>query len=162
MKKQWVSSYLTGLATVALALMWAYAAFSKLVAYEEFRFGLLNHRLLKDHAALVACAIPAVELAIVAALFTGRFNRLGFILSAVLLVVFTVYILYMFTAYPHTPCSCGGIISRLSWQQHIVFNVVFLVISLCGLASPDMPKKIFMLHEPVFGGHRQQAGKAET
>jgi hypothetical protein len=24
------------------------------------------------------------------------------------------------------PCSCGGAISRMGWREHIVFNVVFV------------------------------------
>jgi hypothetical protein len=31
------------------------------------------------------------------------------------------------------PCSCGGIISKLSWKQHIIFNLFFIVLSVIGI-----------------------------
>jgi hypothetical protein len=31
------------------------------------------------------------------------------------------------------PCSCGGIISKLSWKQHILFNLFFIMLSITGI-----------------------------
>jgi hypothetical protein len=31
------------------------------------------------------------------------------------------------------PCSCGGIISSLSWRQHIIFNGVFILLAITGI-----------------------------
>jgi hypothetical protein len=30
----------------------------------------------------------------------------------------------------HPPCSCGGVLVRLSWRQHVLFNMFFLLV--CG------------------------------
>jgi hypothetical protein len=31
------------------------------------------------------------------------------------------------------PCSCGGVIQQLSWKQHIVFNISFIVLGIAGI-----------------------------
>src|SRR5690606_28864809 len=130
MRKRFVSyGLILDFATIALIIMWSYAAFSKLLGYEEFRFGLLNHDLLKNHAGIVARVIPVAELIIVLLLLIPRLRKVGFISSFIMLLVFTIYIVYMFMFYPHKPCSCGGIMSSLSWVQHIVFNIVFALLS---------------------------------
>jgi len=28
------------------------------------------------------------------------------------------------------PCSCGGVLQEMSWQQHLVFNIVFTLLAL--------------------------------
>lgn len=116
-----------------LVVLWTYAAFSKLFTYEAFRFQLLGHKLLMNYAALVAWLVPAIELGIVLLLLIPKTRMAGFYTSAALLLVFTVYIIYMFNFYPHKPCSCGGVISKLSWKQHIVFNLFFLLINIIAI-----------------------------
>ena len=116
-----------------LVLLWVYAGFSKLLVYDQFRFQLLGHDLLMDHAGLIAWLVPFVEIAIALLLCINRTRLTGYYASAVMLIVFTGYIIYMFNFYPNKPCSCGGIISRLSWKQHIVFNLFFLIISLIAI-----------------------------
>jgi uncharacterized membrane protein YphA (DoxX/SURF4 family) len=116
-----------------LILLWGYAAFSKLFIYDAFRFQLLGHKLLMHHAALVAWLVPAVEIGIALLLIMPRTRLAGLYVSMGMLAVFTAYIAYMFMFYPHKPCSCGGIISKLSWKQHIAFNVGFMVLAWVGV-----------------------------
>jgi hypothetical protein len=33
------------------------------------------------------------------------------------------------------PCSCGGVIQQMTWQQHILFNVVFIILSRIGIIA---------------------------
>jgi len=39
----------------------------------------------------------------------------------------------MFIVAPEMPCSCGGVIELLSWNQHVVFNGVFILIDLAAI-----------------------------
>lgn len=130
-----------------LIILWAYAAFSKLFIYEAFRFQLLGHKLLADHAALIAWLVPAIEIVIALLLLLPQTRQIGLASSVVLLAVFTAYIVYMFNFYPHKPCSCGGIISKLGWREHIVFNLFFLVLAVIALRlnkkkRPDNQQKM--------------------
>lgn len=126
--------YLTqDLICTLLILLWTYAAFNKLFIYERFRFQLLGHKLLADYAWTIAWAIPAIELGIAGLLIISKTRALALRASAGLLIVFTVYLVYMFNFYPYTPCSCGGIINKLGWKEHIVFNMLFLMVSVLGM-----------------------------
>ncbi|MES2773878.1 MAG: MauE/DoxX family redox-associated membrane protein [Bacteroidota bacterium] len=116
-----------------LLIMWVYAAASKLFAYEDFRFQLISHKLIKNYASIVAWLVPAIELIIAFLLVVPALRKQGYYLSIMLLLLFSGYIIYMFNYYPHRPCSCGGIISRLSWRQHLVFNAFFILLSVAGL-----------------------------
>jgi hypothetical protein len=33
----------------------------------------------------------------------------------------------------HLPCSCGGVIKKLTWPQHLAFNIFFLLIAMTGI-----------------------------
>jgi len=113
-----------------LIILFIYTATNKLVAHETFKFQLMGHKLLLKYIPIVAIAVPAVEIIISLMLIFPRTKLAGLYASAILLLVFTAYIVYMFNFYPTTPCSCGGIISKLSWKGHIIFNVVFMLLAL--------------------------------
>jgi len=34
---------------------------------------------------------------------------------------------------PYTPCSCGGIITLLSWPEHLLFNIGLIVLALIAI-----------------------------
>ncbi|MDX1365731.1 MAG: hypothetical protein R3243_16110, partial [Arenibacter latericius] len=50
-----------------------------------------------------------------------------------LMILFVGYTVAVLFFAPTLPCSCGGIISLLSWEQHLVFNLVFLLLSIVGI-----------------------------
>ncbi|MEJ7778751.1 MAG: MauE/DoxX family redox-associated membrane protein [Daejeonella sp.] len=53
--------------------------------------------------------------------------------SCILLFLFSMYIILVINhAFERIPCSCGGIISKLTWGQHLVFNLFFLALALAG------------------------------
>lgn len=135
MKKNLPLSLISSTCRYLLIVMWTYAAFSKLFNYEKTRFDWLGHELIKNYTGLLAWLIPVIELVIVVLLLFPRTVLKGFYASIVLLIIFSSYIIYMFLYYPHTPCSCGGIISSLTWQQHVIFNLSFLVVAILGIIA---------------------------
>jgi hypothetical protein len=116
-----------------LIFLWVYAASSKLFIYEGFRFQLLGHKLLANHAWTIAWLIPTVEILIALLLVIPKTRIGGLYASLSLLLLFTMYIIYMFMFYPYKPCSCGGVISKLTWKQHILFNLFFLLLAVAGI-----------------------------
>ncbi|MGN6400131.1 MAG: MauE/DoxX family redox-associated membrane protein [Flavisolibacter sp.] len=123
------------IAASALTLIFSYTAFSKLFSYATFRMVLGQAPLLKTGAAVTAVMLPLTELFIVLLLIFPATRLQGLYASLVLLSVFTVYLVYMVLFVPHLPCSCGGVISKMSWRQHIVFNGVFIVVAVWGIRS---------------------------
>jgi hypothetical protein len=49
------------------------------------------------------------------------------------MTAFTLYIGYMVSFAEKLPCSCGGVISKMTWNQHLVFNIFFTLLSLLGV-----------------------------
>ena len=124
---------ITDMICALLILLFAYAAFSKLLEFEKFRNVLRDAPLTGNYAALLAALIPAAELIIVLLLIIPGTQKWGLAAATGLLTLFTVYLAIMVLADSHLPCSCGGVIQRLSWRQHIVFNAFFIGISITGI-----------------------------
>jgi len=65
-----------------------------------------------------------------------------YVLSAFLMLAFTIYIaLGVFGFYAQRPCGCASVFSGLSWDWHLLANIVLLGLSilgrsLCGSSAP--------------------------
>lgn len=116
-----------------LILLYSYTAISKFAAYAIFEDSLRRSPLIDQGADTIAWLLPAAELIVVLLLFFERTRRAGFYASLLLLVLFTLYLLYMVLFVADLPCSCGGVLRRLSWQQHVWFNLFFIAVNVLGL-----------------------------
>ncbi|MGC4102463.1 MauE/DoxX family redox-associated membrane protein [Ferruginibacter sp.] len=111
-----------------LILLFAYTGTSKLTGHEKFLTQLeqLDMPYLITHFA--AMAVPVAELLIAFLLVTERFKQAGLWLSVAAMLFFTVYVMVILSG-KHIPCSCGGVISKMSWKQHLYFNISFLLLA---------------------------------
>lgn len=110
-----------------------YASLSKLLAYPVFVTQLYTHPRLKPFAGFLAWALPVVELGVAALLVIPETRLAGLYSATGLLIAFTVYLLLMLLSGKTLPCSCGGIVSQLSWVGHVVFNSVFILLAVTGI-----------------------------
>src|SRR5690606_41640149 len=117
---------------VLTILLFMYTAVSKLLEYDKFVFQMRRVPLhfIQSWAPFIGRAIPLVELVLVGLLFIVRTRYWGLICSLLLMVSFEIYILWMKILEMQTgirlPCSCGGIISKMNWTEHLLFNAVFV------------------------------------
>ena len=116
-----------------LILLFAYAGLSKLLNHDFFHAQLLLFPVLKYAEPVLSRLLPIVELIVVIFLIIPRICLVGLLASFILLVLFTVYLIVMVMVHVKLPCSCGGVISYLTWKQHIVFNLFFLLVSFAGI-----------------------------
>jgi hypothetical protein len=122
--KQHASTAITSL----LVFLFAYTAVSKILDHQSFLSVLQQIPVISMGAGILAWAIPSAELCIVLLLLFKPTRLLALHCSSLLLIVFTIYLIYMVLSMQHLPCSCGGIISRLSWKQHIMLNIALIVL----------------------------------
>ncbi|MBA2499261.1 MAG: hypothetical protein H0V30_05995 [Chitinophagaceae bacterium] len=116
-----------------LILLFVYTALSKLVSLDQFQDVLWQAPMIGHGAGILARAVPLAEL-LIALLLLFPFTRVwGLYSSLGLLLVFTVYLGYMIVSVTDLPCQCGGVISSLSWAQHIYFNLFFIGITWLGI-----------------------------
>ena len=116
-----------------LMLLFTYAAFSKLQDVQMFKAQLIKFPLIGYAAGFLSWSIPIAEIFTVLLLFIPQFQFAGFIVSAILLTAFTLFLIVMVSFANSLPCSCGGVIAKLTWREHIVFNLIFLSISSLGV-----------------------------
>ena len=104
--------------------LFVYAAVSKLLDYEQFQRQLKQLPELGDFIGRVAWSIPVWEIGISLLLAWPKTRLSGFYSGLGILLIFTAYITGILFFSPYLPCSCGGLINLLSWNEHLLFNLV--------------------------------------
>lgn len=114
-------------------ILFTYAAFSKLSTYETFILQLGQSPLLSVYAGLVAWVIPLLEIVIAILLMFKRTQFFALNASFVLMSMFTAYIFIILNYSEYVPCSCGGIIEKMTWTQHLYFNIIFCFLAIAAI-----------------------------
>lgn len=114
-------------------ILFMYTAISKLMDYNIFVEQLRESPILGFAAMPVAIGLPLLEFALVAGLVLPRWRLRALYASTALMVAFTGYIIVLMNISEDLPCSCGGIIALLSWKEHIVFNLGFVVLGVIAI-----------------------------
>ena len=117
-----------------LILLFVYTCSSKLIDFQKFVIQLGRHPFIGRWPFPVALGVITSELVVALLLVFPATRRLGFWGAAGLLLAFTLYLTVMLSSHGHLPCACGGVIRFMTWKEHIVFNLFFLIISLSGIA----------------------------
>ncbi|MEO6733993.1 MAG: MauE/DoxX family redox-associated membrane protein [Ferruginibacter sp.] len=117
--------------TVLVILL--YTALSKLLDYHSFKTALSGLPILKSFSGLIAWLLPVTEILVSLLLFFPATRKIGLQLAFGLLTCFTIYLAGMIWLTPGLPCNCGGMLTSLTWRQHILFNLVFILLSLLGI-----------------------------
>ncbi len=110
-------------------LLFVYTALSKITNITQFESVLNRSPLIENKAPLVAWGLPMIEFFVAGLLFIPSTRKLGLYSSLVLMILFTSYIGYMMVFVPTLPCSCGGVLSMMSWKQHLIFNLAFTILA---------------------------------
>jgi uncharacterized membrane protein YphA (DoxX/SURF4 family) len=129
MKKQFILDIIY----VLFAVLFVYAAVTKLLAYDEFKVQISKSPLISNHEWWLSWFIPGIEIIIAAMLFVKRLQLLALYAAFSLMFVFTVYIAFMLKFTPNLPCSCGGILSTMGWEEHLIFNIGFTLLAVIGV-----------------------------
>ena len=118
---------------LACLFLFALSAYEKFTDLERFTAGLNKVKWIGQHAALVAMAVPSLELLISLLLILPATQKLGLWAFAALMLLFTLYIASMLLWAEQLPCHCNLILSQLSFGQHLVFNIGFIFLALWGI-----------------------------
>jgi len=119
-----------------LILLWTYAAVSKLAQFDHFKDQMSIQAFGRSAGLYLIYILPATELITVALLSFPLLRITGLYISISLLIVFTIYILLILLYFfPVVPCSCGGILEKLGWTPHLIFNLAFIAINIYALIT---------------------------
>ncbi|ANI89389.1 hypothetical protein A9P82_08840 [Arachidicoccus ginsenosidimutans] len=129
MKKQQFITFISAL----LIILWVYAAGSKLWFYAAFKTQLARQPLPGWSIPVLSWLLPLVELIAVALLSFQKTLRIGLLLSFLLLLAFAVYVgLGLAHVFNKVPCNCGGILGKMEWGSHFIFNICFTIVAFWG------------------------------
>ena len=110
-------------------ILFVYAALTKLLDYEKFRIQIGQSPLLTAFAGWIAWIVPVTEFLISVMLVFARLRLVGLYAAFSLMVMFTTYIICILTLSLYIPCSCGGVLEKLGWKEHLIFNIVFIILA---------------------------------
>lgn len=120
--------------TFLLIFLWVYAAVSKVSEFRHFKMQMRKQVFSVEVADMLVYLLPATEILVAGLLCLALTRIYGLVISAILLLSFSIYIaLILGNVFGKIPCSCGGVLSQLGWGEHLLFNLVFLALTLNGL-----------------------------
>lgn len=122
-------------------VLFVYAATSKLLDFETFQIQLAQSPFLGAYAGMVSVLAPGIEILLAGMLIIPRYRLVALIGCYGLMVMFTAYIVIILNFSDFIPCSCGGVLEKLSWTQHLIFNIVFIILATVAiLLASQLPK----------------------
>lgn len=135
-----------------------YAGASKLFAFGDFKIEIGQSPLISAYASWISYAVIGVEFTIALLLCPARTRLAGLYLSLGLMVSFTIYIYLILNHSEFVPCSCGGILGELGWTEHLIFNIVCVLMALCGIAILERRRKTTWIKTGLWAGIISLAG----
>lgn len=130
--------YIPNVVAVLYILLFVYSATSKFLDFENFQVQLGQSPIITAYADWVSWGIPILELFIALLLVVPKYMVLALYASFSLMTMFTTYIIIILNFSDFIPCSCGGVLEKLSWTDHIFFNLVFIAIAVMGIQFTEM------------------------
>jgi putative oxidoreductase len=117
-----------------LVVVFVYTPATKLMKYEEYILAMKAQPIAPTLQRFLIYAVPLTEFIAVILLAIPKLRTKGLYVSLAMLVVFTGYIsLVQLNYYGRIPCSCGGIVQELGWEQHLIFNVFLIAVTVTAL-----------------------------
>ncbi|RQO75626.1 hypothetical protein DBR43_09825 [Pedobacter sp. KBW06] len=110
-----------------------YAAAFKLFDVDQFRMQIGQSPLLTDFSGILSWLIPVSEIVIGCCLIIPDLRLKALYAALTLMLMFIAYIITILGYSDYIPCACGGILERLSWKGHLIFNGVFAVLGIAGI-----------------------------
>lgn len=123
-------SFLICLCCLALFVV---SAYDKIVDHERFVKGLVKVKYVGIYADFVSWSVPIAEILVSMLLLYPPMQKLGIYGFIGLMTVFTLYIGSMLLWAEGLPCYCNLVIEKLSFGQHLAFNMFFIGLALFAL-----------------------------
>ena len=113
--------------------LFLYTSYAKIIEHNRFLKGLTKVHLISAFALFLSFAVPAIEIIIALLLLIPQTAKLGLYSFVAVMLSFTIYIISALIWETKLPCHCGGAIEKLTWQEHIWFNLAFIFIAIVAL-----------------------------
>jgi hypothetical protein len=110
--------------------MFAYAGIFKIADTQLFASQMKESPLIPQSIiSSLSIGLPVFELILAFILTFDKYNSVSLTLSFITMLFFSLYLIMLVSLYEKVPCACGGILGKLGYTEHIIFNLFFLTIS---------------------------------
>lgn len=128
-----IKSYIVEVICLLYVLLFVYAAVSKVMDFENFQVQLGQSPTLSSYAWGISYLVPAFELLIALFLIIPKLRYAGLFAALSLMTMFSSYIFIVLHYSSFVPCSCGGVLEKMSWNVHLAFNLVFVLFAITAI-----------------------------
>lgn len=147
-----ISSIIYNFAAYFFILLFFYASISKMLDFENFQVQMGQSPLLSAYAGIMSYSVIILELLIVGSLCFPAVRLLGLYAATALMAAFTVYIYLILNYSEFVPCSCGGILEKLGWKEHMIFNVACFVLGFIAVVCYQPEKRLQIKRLAILAG----------
>ena len=129
-KKRWILKIIS----FYFIFLFVYTGLSKLIDNQSLFIALRNAPLFlqSSFASILSWGVPIVEIGLAMMLGFKKISHYGWTGVIILLTLFTFYTGWIVLVSPYEPCTCGGLMTLLSWKQHLTFNISSLLLACWG------------------------------
>ena len=114
-------------------VLFSYAALVKLFDYQKFTVQIGQSPLLTGFGNTIPWMVISIEILVSIMMVIPRLRLIAFFSAFSLMTMFTAYIIAILNFSSYIPCSCGGVLEKLGWTEHLIFNVAFVLLGLTGI-----------------------------
>ncbi|SFD99859.1 hypothetical protein SAMN05518672_10491 [Chitinophaga sp. CF118] len=133
-----MKNYILQTIVILICMLFMYAGIFKAMDYQIFLSDMGKSPLLvKYDKNLLGPVVLGTEFLIVFLLSFPLTRKTGLFLSFFVMAIFTFYLSTLFFFFTNIPCSCGGILGKMSYPVHIVFNICFTLLAATGVLLTD-------------------------
>ncbi|MCZ2336998.1 MAG: hypothetical protein LC127_02145 [Chitinophagales bacterium] len=128
--------------SIFFAILFSYAAMSKSLDFKNFAEKLAQSLGLQGSGETVAYLIIALTTMTVLMLCYRTFRFWGLLLAFGMLTVVTAYNGFILMDSKNLPCTCIGLVEKMTWKDNLVLNAGLMITSLIGILMLRIQKSI--------------------
>lgn len=118
-------------------LLFIYAAVSKLMDFENFQIQLAQSPIVSAYAGFISYTVIIAELIVAVLLIFSSTRLFALYSSMAIMMAFTIYIYLILNFSEFVPCSCGGILEKMGWKEHLIFNIVCVLLVIFSIIKTE-------------------------
>ena len=137
------TTLITEIISTLFILLFVYAAVSKLLDFQKFRVQVGQSPILTSLGNWIVIVVPSIEILISIGLIINKLRLKAMYGTLILMTIFTTYIVFILNFSPYVPCSCGGILDKMGWKAHLIFNLCFVLLAIFGILRLENKKQTY-------------------
>ena len=126
-------TFIVDIICILFMILFLYTSVNKMMEYSVFKEQISESPILAPISMPIAAGLPIIEMLLTIMLLIPRWRLIALYASLVMMTLFTMYVIAILLFDKNLPCSCGGILAALSWPQHLIFNITFIIFAIAGI-----------------------------